>query len=177
MALAVVAMPTHNSKLTSEKVKDLQRELIMQYLHPAFQAQLGENFAKARNNELDELLVRQSVCLPVEGPILSRHGFAPTRAGDLQCWRAFAAFRDDPEVDLRTELLKWLTNPKAQKSSEPPEGYERFKGQTDLGWSRSLANRWPSLDLQAIGAASRARQSSGSPPTSARSKGRWDLDN
>lgn len=109
----------------------MQDMLIEEYKKEEFQDKLHEAWAAAGADELKQLKARQEVCLPIQGPIIQKFGFEPTRKGVSQSVTAFKPFNYHPDVTDRNMTMQYLVNPPQQNTKwingfeEAPRWWQR----------------------------------------------------
>mmetsp|Transcript_43237 Transcript_43237/g.136524 ORF Transcript_43237/g.136524 Transcript_43237/m.136524 type:complete len:663 (-) Transcript_43237:710-2698(-) len=117
--------------LSLQEAIRMQDMLIEEYRKTEFQDRLHEAWSAAGGNVCEELKARQSVCLPVQCPIIARFGFEPTRRGVHHSVQAFKSHNSHPEVEDRNMTMQYLVNPPQQNAKwingfeEPPRWWQR----------------------------------------------------
>lgn len=139
-------MATESIRLTRAQAKEIQRALIIECITLDFQKKLWEAHSKAGRSEEVQAEARQALCLPVQGAIISRYGFEPTRTGVWKCTRALQSpeLQADPDINQETSLLRWLVDPTwRMEHPVPPMAYDRFKPrQLRLDEDSGEGHRW-----------------------------------
>eukprot|EP00930_Biecheleria_cincta_P096253 TRINITY_DN88127_c0_g1_i1.p1 TRINITY_DN88127_c0_g1~~TRINITY_DN88127_c0_g1_i1.p1 ORF type:complete len:215 (+),score=31.24 TRINITY_DN88127_c0_g1_i1:28-645(+) len=70
-------------QLDLDDALEMTLELIEGFRDPDFQRRLHEAWDATAGNQIEWLKARQPICLEVQGPIIRKYGFEPTRRGDL----------------------------------------------------------------------------------------------
>lgn len=117
--------------ISLEEAIQLQDLLIEEYKREEFQDRLHDAWASAKGDACEELRARQAVCLPIQGPVIARFGFEPTRRGVSHSVLAFRPHNWHPEVEDRNLTMQYLVTPPQQNTKwingfeEPPRWWQR----------------------------------------------------
>uniref|UniRef100_A0A6T1E7A2 Glycosyltransferase 2-like domain-containing protein n=1 Tax=Alexandrium monilatum TaxID=311494 RepID=A0A6T1E7A2_9DINO len=105
--------------LTCSEALDMQDALIGAYKTEDFQEKLRRIWSQTGGDRVLRYKLRQDLCLPIQGPIVARFGFEPSRLGVAQCVALFksAAWCQDPTVVANNNLMHILCDIDAQMRS------------------------------------------------------------
>lgn len=98
--------------LSLAQALEMQTLLLAEYSKPSFQEQLRAAHKAAGNDTVLRAKARQELCLPIQGPIISKFGFEASRKGVAQSISAFTPeLNADPAIAANNMRLAQLVNP------------------------------------------------------------------
>lgn len=107
------------ASLTLRQALAIQDELLARYSRTDFQEKLRAALVQAGPDFTKQVAVRQELCLPIQGPVISKYGFEPTTQGVMMSIAAFTRqINADPKVAANHRKLNLLVNPQMQEELE-----------------------------------------------------------
>lgn len=102
--------------LSLEDCIKMEDGLIKGYLTEEFQTRIWEAWKAHGDDAVAMAKAKQGVCLEVQGPVIEKFGFEPSRAGVMESVKAFTPeINDHPEVAWRSTFMAYLVDPSQQQ--------------------------------------------------------------
>lgn len=104
--------------MSRESCVQLHDDLIEAYFDEKFQKRLQEAWSRADGKRMKEQKAKRELCLPLQLPIMQKHGFEPTEKGVFTClWAVRTTFFNftkpedvDAELMYKASLLDFLAS-------------------------------------------------------------------